>query len=582
MKKKREKGAVAIYVLLSIIILLTVSLAVASYGTQSLLRIKRDRYSITAVQASYAALDHMTGKAYYSLTSGSASSLTSMSQDLSSDLNTIAPGCTATGWVTPASNTTAYITATVTYKGITRSVRNLVKAKNVGIWNNAIFAGSGATGQAINGNVDIRGSMHILGDGEPYLDLYGLGHYFAGDPYTDKNKNGHWDPGEPFTDSLGTGQYAPPDPFNDVNGNGAYDPPMTQTSLDSSFSGTAYIGNNYSGVPASLLAQIPAIPTVGGVGTLGAEVRVKHGEISISGSATMGSGSIIDGGASKATLDGVYVSDGFTGNKGASSVYSDNGTSNTYDLGNLGIQFPIITGIGAQTYVAKDGTSWTTQQNYLDSKSMTIPVTTILANSTAFSYGPDANGNKITFTPGTPGLINITGIIKVVGNLQLGGKNSDLAYTGSGTIYSTQSINVDGNLLPQSGKVFPTTARLGLIAASNLNLATGSGSSQLSMAGAFYAQGTIQSAKQNQIAGTFVASYFNMGANVPNIYQVPSLPYNMPPGMPGDKNYYSFTIQTVRDRSPLPGQGDSFNGGTPYNGTTGGGTGTSTGITGGT
>ena len=81
-----------------------------------------------------------------------------------------------------------------------------------------------------------------------------------------------------------------------------------------------------------------------------------------------------------------------------------------------------------------------------------------------------------------------------------------------------------------------------------------------------HAQGTIKSAKQNQIAGTFVASYFDMGSNVPNIYQVPSLPYNMPPAMPGDKHYVSFKSQSFRDRSPLPGQTDSFNGGSPYSG----------------
>ena len=562
--RKRNQAAVSVYILLSLIVLLTLSLGIASYGTQTLLRIKRDRYSMTATQAAYAALDHMTGKAYFNLTSGASTSLTSITTDLSSDLSTVAPGCTATGWVTPASSATAYITADVTYKGITRSVRNLVKAKNVGIWNNAIFAGSGATGQAINGNVDIRGSMHILGDGEPYLDLYGLGTYFAGDPYTDKNHNGHWDAGEPYTDLLGTGQYAPPDPYNDVNGNGAYDPPMTQTSLDGTLSGGAYVGNNYSGAPSNITSQIPTIPQIGGINTLSAEVRVKHGEISISGSATMGTNSIVDGGASKNTLDGVYVSDGFTGNKGASSVYSDNGTSNTYDLGNLGIEFPIITGIGAQTYVDKTGTSWTTQQSYLDSKSMTVAVTSITTATSNFSYGPDANGNSISWNKSTATL-NVNGIIKFAANLQIGAKDS-LYYTGNGSLYDTGSINIDGNFMPAAGKVFPTTARLGFIAAQNINLATGNGSSQLSMAGAFYAQGTITSAKQNQIAGTFVASYFNMGSNVPNIYQVPSLPQNMPPGMPGDKNYYSFTVQTMRDRSPATGSTDPFSGGTPYSG----------------
>lgn len=520
-----------------------------------------------AEQASFAALDQMTGKFYQTLQAQTGGlSLSAMSTDLSSDLNGVAPGCTATGWVTPSSSTFAYCTATVTYNGITRSARCYLKAHNVGIWNNAIFAGAGASGQAINGNVKIMGSVHILGDGEPYLDLYGIGKYFSGDPYTDTNKNGRWDPGEPFTDLLGSGQYAPPDPYNDLNANGVYDPPMTQTSLDTSFSGTAMIGNNYVTMPASLQAQLPPIPTIGGIKTLSAEVRVKHGEVSISGTAQVGQPGVVDSGLSKGTVDGTYVSDGYTGNKGASSVYSDNGTTNTYDLGNLGITFPILTGIGAQTYVDKTGTSWTDQKSYLTAKSMTIPVATILANTSAFSYGPDANGNKITFTPGSPGLINITGIIRISGNLQLGGKNSDLSYTGSGTIYATGNVNVDGNLLPQAGQIFPTQTRLGVIATGNLNLSTGNGSSQLSMAGAFYAQNTIQSAKQNQIAGTFVSTDFNMGSNVPNIYQVPSLPQNMPPGMPGDKTYVSFTVATVRDRSPLPGNTDSFSGGTPYTG----------------
>jgi len=53
---------------------------------------------------------------------------------------------------------------------------------------------------------------------------------------------------------------------------------------------------------------------------------------------------------------------------------------------------------------------------------------------------------------------------------------------------------------------------------------------------------------------------------VPNIYQVPSLPQNMPPGMPGDKNFISFTVATVRDRSPLPGHSDTFDGGNPWSG----------------
>lgn len=40
-----------------------------------------------------------------------------------------------------------------------------------------------------------------------------------------------------------------------------------------------------------------------------------------------------------------------------------------------------------------------------------------------------------------------------------------------------------------------------------------------------------------------------MGTNVPKIYQVPSLAANMPPGMPGDKSYYTIKVKTWRQRT---------------------------------
>ena len=69
------------------------------------------------------------------------------------------------------------------------------------------------------------------------------------------------------------------------------------------------------------------------------------------------------------------------------------------------------------------------------------------------------------------------------------------------------------------------------------------GYQSLNGAGAWYAQRKMVSAKQNQFAGTYVADYFDMGTNVPSIYQVPTLATNLPPGMPGGKN--AFTIASV-------------------------------------
>ncbi|MBI1756344.1 MAG: hypothetical protein HYR64_04465 [Fimbriimonas ginsengisoli] len=548
----RNRAFVSVVMLLALVVLATLCIGVAGFSAAAMRRVKSDRDEAITVQAAQGGLELTVARAFSDLAANKGV-LKSKEYNLTDVLGPIATGCTASSTIQPQSDTSyAWVTSTVTYSTFTKSFRTLIHARNVSIWNNAIFAGAGASGQSINGNVDIRGSVHMLGDGEPYTDAAGIGAYFAGDTFTDTNGNGVWDPGEPYADLLGVGHYVGPDPYNDLNGNGVYDPPLTQTSLDDTMSGAAYIGNNYYGIPSSLSSVIPAAPKVNGVETLGTEVRAKHGQISINGSATIGASSPVNAGADKATVDGMYVNDGYTGNQGSAHVYSDNGTTNGYDVGNLGITYPVIYGVGAPVYTDTGGGSWTTQDTYLQTKSLVCPKLTITSTTTAFAYGPDLNGNLITFTPagshGIPAaLLTITGIVKFAGDLQIGSKDS-ITFAGNGTLYSTGNINIDGDFTPASGLVFPTTTTVGFISRKNINLATGNGSSQLTLCGAFYAQGKIVSAKQNKIAGTFVGDYYDMGNNVPSIYQVPSLVNNMPPAMPGDKGFYMLKVQTWRER----------------------------------
>jgi hypothetical protein len=553
--KRYEQGSTSMIALIMIMVLLTVSLGVSGLVIGSMTRASRDRTSMVAFQAAQAGLDLQIARAYRALAANNGV-FVDTDADISGDLTTLASGSVAVATVRPQSdNTYAWVTSTVTYSGVTKSVRSMIRARNVGIWNNAIFAGTGASGQAINGNVDIRGSVHILGEGEAYSDLNNNGQWDPAETFTDRNRNGVWDPGEPWIDSNGDGVWNSAEPYNDTNNNGVYDPPLTQTDLNSAFSGNAYIGNNYSGLDAALEAQIPPPPRISGIETLGTEVRCKHGRISISGSATIGTNGLMDGGTSKGTIDGSYVSDGYTGTRGSNAVFSDNGTSNSYDLGHLGIDFPLISGIGAQPYIDSTGTTWPTQENFLDAKAMTVSLTSITATSAAFSYS-DANGNSLSFTPEvrvggtvvTPASLTITGIVKFTGDIQIGASHQTIRYSGNGTIFSKQDISISCNLLPKAGFTFPTTARIGLLAKRNLNLATGSGDAQLKMAGAFYAQGRIVSRKQNEILGTFVSNFYDMGTNVPKIYQVPSLPTNMPPAMPGDKLYFTLKVQSWRER----------------------------------
>src|SRR5688572_8613992 len=165
---RKQRGGIAAFAILSMTVLLTVGVGVAGLTVQSVRRAKRDTRASVSFQAAQAGLDYRVAKAFSDLEANNGYFIdTSFSE--SDRLSPIAPGATGTSTVKPTADPTrAWVTCTSTFDGYTRSVRVYAYSKNVGIWNNSVFAGTGASGQAINGNVDIRGSMHLLGDGEPY------------------------------------------------------------------------------------------------------------------------------------------------------------------------------------------------------------------------------------------------------------------------------------------------------------------------------------------------------------------------------------------------------------------------------
>ncbi|HOP79022.1 MAG TPA: hypothetical protein PLZ21_00485 [Armatimonadota bacterium] len=273
----------------------------------------------------------------------------------------------------------------------TKTIRVLLEraVENVSPWNNVIFGGVGQAGRSINGNVKMRGPVHLLGDGESFTDIDGDGKWDDNEPYTDSNSNGQYDVGEPFTDVDGDGHRDAREPFIDVNGNGTRDPALTVTDIAEEISGNADVGTNYNGMPVKLRNKIPNPPTklFGGenVETLSAKLRVKHGKVNISGSACAGYPNI-PGNSVKETLDGVYVSDGWGGNKGASSVYSDNGAAHGYDLGDGVVKFPAL----IDPYPP-----YATYADYLADNSLTI-TGPLSFSTTSFSLSDD-KGNSITY-----------------------------------------------------------------------------------------------------------------------------------------------------------------------------------------
>jgi len=380
----------------------------------------------------------------------------------------------------------------VVFNKSTRYVQVDATVGNLSIWDNAIFAGSGQSGKVINGNVDIRGSVHILGtEGSTAMEALDI-------------------------------------------------------------TGTAGIGNNYDGMDSDLRNRIPndipdTIELNGDmVETLNAKLRVMHGDVNLSGTATIGDPNI-SGNSYKETLDGVYINGDFGGTAGEDNVFSDNGTEQPYDFGEGIFKFPLLT----ETYTDYEGNTYNcgesncTYLQYYTNYGLNITATdtdslnkvsSISSDTESFSIpetDPYSSDNYIIWDKDNC-ILEVKGIIYANVeniNIEIGIKGDQIKYSGTGTIVSQGDISVHGDLL--ANELFPTTDSLGLIAYNDINLATGPGDSQLKMMGAFYAQNKITSAKQNQIAGTFISENFDMGINVPKIFQVPGLENNLPPGMPG-------------------------------------------------
>jgi Tfp pilus assembly protein PilX len=380
------------------------------------------------------------------------------------------------------------------YDNSTRSIQVDVKAENVSIWGNGLFGGSGASGQAINGNVDFRGSVHILGEG------------------------------------------------------------LSDTDIALSMSGSANIGNNYEGIASIFSGKYPPLPTttvngIENVKTLNATLRIKRGKVLLDGSAKVGDPND-DTNTYKEKVDGVYVSGEITGTE---KVHSDNGVGNDYDLGNLAIAFPRMLDPYTDPVT---GDEYVTYRAYLEAEGSApdFIINEISSDVGTFNYsGVSTNGkaNSIYWNPATR-ILEVHGVIIVDSDppgLDIGKDASDTIYfKGKGTLVSlddTKDIVIHSHLLSEG--VFPNDA-LGFISANNINIATG-GEAQLRVMGAYYAENMISIAKQTQLVGTIVSNDFNMGSQVPKIFQVPTLADSLPPDMPGSESIYYVTINNWREVS---------------------------------
>lgn len=349
-----------------------------------------------------------------------------------------------------------------------------------GVWDNAVFADAGEAGNSITGHAAVRGSIHILGN-----------------------------PSSPPTIEFG---------------------------------GTGDIRNNYSDAVswfgATDAAKLPSLPTVEVNGvpveTLDTVVRIRDASINLTGDADIGAVND-DSNTVKEMIDSVR-SNGTVGP--SAEVHTDD--TGSYDTDQL--VFPEL----SDPYIdPATGTSYTTHRDFLDTNSLTISEYEISANTTAFTHS-DGNGNSISWDPTTL-ILTISGIIKTDGNMRLGRPHGQpglrgVNYVGTGTIYATDDIHIDGYVVPVGNYI--TDGNLGLIAADDVLIDE---ASNVNVMAAIYAQDQIRVSKQTAIAGAMVSSWFDMGMNVPAVFHVPDLTQNLPPGMPGEHRYTSIESISVEN-----------------------------------
>lgn len=161
----------------------------------------------------------------------------------------------------------------------------------IDMWNNAVFAGNSAASAVIQGRAEIRGSVHVLGEGltssDKALDLNGA--FALGNTYRSLNAS-----------------ITPTDPSN----------PMRLSTRD----------------PTDLCATL----------------RVKRGYVQLGGSAQIGFPESSNPDPYMDMMRGIFVNDGIRGGTVDGNVHSANGMTAAYDAGNT-FQFPYLDNLNQET-----------------------------------------------------------------------------------------------------------------------------------------------------------------------------------------------------------------------------------------
>ncbi|MCA9408899.1 MAG: hypothetical protein KC733_09425, partial [Candidatus Omnitrophica bacterium] len=142
------------------------------------------------------------------------------------------------------------------------------------------------------------------------------------------------------------------------------------------------------------------------------------------------------------------------------------------------------------------------------------------------------------------GNMTVSGIVYIDGgefNLLKNGSDKTITYTGTGSIVATGDVHVNVNLVTNGANSFPNNI-VGIMTPQNMDF----NEANIDVMGVFYAENTISVQKQTDILGTIVSDYFDMGTNVPSIFQVPDTANNLPPGMIGSNALWYMVVAWLK------------------------------------
>lgn len=420
------------------------------------------------------------------------------------------------------------LTSVGTIHGARATVQVVFHPQNAGLFSNALFAGGGISGQYINGETTVYGSVYVEGN--------------STNPTTVINSNGNF--------SL----------------NNFYD----STQIANLF------GNNFT--TTQLQSMLGATAT--NQTDLCARLRVAYGSVATSGTVTLGAAqSTAPSSSYKASLAGLNVYQGSSdiSQSGASKIYADNypngdlsyDLSKTMVLPNLNTtpcksdptknwRYCLDNGPKSSQFPAAVSQTTSGTCN-LPSQGSTISFDTATIDCTYKDSNGVEHGFKYSYdSSSSTGTLTVYGVVDFQGyNLDFA-KNVQTEYSGKATIMASTvngaggDISVDGDVLPQTAQCvtvgsscvapsFPSNEVLGMIAENNLTFtgatqaSSSTGTKVQTAVGLFYAGNTASIEKSGVVMGSVLGKEISTSSSgnagqTPTIVQVPGLEYNLAPG----------------------------------------------------